>query len=141
VKACCISLYMCKVGQNHTYVYGIFGREITKYTAIHGVYIQFGLILCACSYVFSHVQGKVTAHSEAHHAETRWFWQRALDLVNDKKASVAWLQQAVPDTIAEWWSILLFGLVREGEKGCLTPLRSGGAYCCLDWCVRGKRGA
>jgi len=33
-----------RVGQNHIYIrciYGIFGREITKYTVIYGVYIRF----------------------------------------------------------------------------------------------------
>jgi len=33
---------MCRVGQNHTHIrciYGIFGREIIKYTVIYGVYI------------------------------------------------------------------------------------------------------
>ena len=35
---------MSRVGQNHIYIrciYGIFGREITKYTVIYGVYIRF----------------------------------------------------------------------------------------------------
>jgi hypothetical protein len=44
---------MCRVGQYHIYIYiygvytvvlagyGSFGREITKYTVIHGVYTQF----------------------------------------------------------------------------------------------------
>jgi hypothetical protein len=35
---------MCKVGQNHIYIpciYGNFGRKITKYTFIYGVYIRF----------------------------------------------------------------------------------------------------
>jgi len=35
---------MYRVGQNHIYircVYGNFGREITKYTVIYGVYIWF----------------------------------------------------------------------------------------------------
>jgi len=31
---------IARVGQNHT-LYGIFGRETTKYTVIYGVYIQF----------------------------------------------------------------------------------------------------
>ena len=33
-----------RVGQNHIYIrftYGIFGREVTKYTVIYGVYIRF----------------------------------------------------------------------------------------------------
>jgi hypothetical protein len=33
-----------RVGQNHIYIrcrYGIFGREITKYAVIYGVYIRF----------------------------------------------------------------------------------------------------
>jgi hypothetical protein len=35
---------MARVGQNHiytVYIYGIFGREIIKYTIIYGVYIRF----------------------------------------------------------------------------------------------------
>ena len=34
-------LHMCKVGQNHIYIrciYGIVGRDITRYTVIYGVY-------------------------------------------------------------------------------------------------------
>uniref|UniRef100_A0A6S8IP71 VTT domain-containing protein n=1 Tax=Dunaliella tertiolecta TaxID=3047 RepID=A0A6S8IP71_DUNTE len=56
-------------------------------------------------------QAKVTAHSAAHHAETRWFWHRGLDMLKDRDARMAWLQQAVPDTIAEWWSLVLLGLI------------------------------
>jgi hypothetical protein len=35
---------MSRVGLNHiytVYIYGIFGREITKYTVIYGVYMRF----------------------------------------------------------------------------------------------------
>jgi hypothetical protein len=35
-------LQIFRVGQNHIYIvciYGIFGREMTKYTVIYGVYI------------------------------------------------------------------------------------------------------
>jgi len=36
---------MCRVGQNHIYIYGVytvfFGGEITKYTVIYGAYIRF----------------------------------------------------------------------------------------------------
>ncbi|KAF5831341.1 hypothetical protein DUNSADRAFT_13280 [Dunaliella salina] len=56
-------------------------------------------------------QAKVTAHSAAHHAEARWFWHRGLDMLKDRDARMAWLQQAVPDTIAEWWSLVLLGLI------------------------------
>jgi hypothetical protein len=30
------------------FIYGIFGREITKYTAIYGVHIRFWPTLCIC---------------------------------------------------------------------------------------------
>jgi len=36
--------HMFRIGQNHIYIrfiYGIFGRESTKYTVIYGVYIRF----------------------------------------------------------------------------------------------------
>ena len=41
-----------RVGQNHMYIrciYGIFGREIIKYTAIYGVYrnVSYGLLGCS----------------------------------------------------------------------------------------------
>jgi len=39
-----LCLHMHRVGQTHIYIrciYGIFGREFTKYTVIYGVYIQF----------------------------------------------------------------------------------------------------
>ena len=42
---------MCRVGQNHIYiwcVYGIFGRKNTKYTVIYGVYIRFWPTLMMC---------------------------------------------------------------------------------------------
>jgi hypothetical protein len=39
---------MCRVGQHHIYIYiyirciyGIFGREVTKYSVIYVVYIRF----------------------------------------------------------------------------------------------------
>ena len=32
-------------------MYGIFGREITNYTVIHGVYIQFWPTLIMCAFV------------------------------------------------------------------------------------------
>jgi hypothetical protein len=47
----------CRVGQNHIYIrciYGIFGREFTKYTVIYGVFIRFWPpiwyvhIVCVC---------------------------------------------------------------------------------------------
>ena len=37
-------LRIIRVGQNHRYIrciYGIFGREVTKYTVTYGVYIRF----------------------------------------------------------------------------------------------------
>jgi len=40
--------HMSRVGQNHIYIrciYDIFGRGITKYTVIYGVYIRFWPIL------------------------------------------------------------------------------------------------
>jgi len=48
---------ICKVGQNHIYIpctYGIFGREITKYTVIYGVYIQFWPTLQLCHVRFAY---------------------------------------------------------------------------------------
>jgi len=57
---CCrliVASGMCRVGQSHIYIrciYGIFGREITKYTVIYGVYIRFwptlGMWAC-CTFV------------------------------------------------------------------------------------------
>jgi len=72
-------------------------------------------------------QAKVTAHSEAHHAEARWFWHRGLDVLKDPGSRKAWLQQAVPDTIAEWWSLLLLGLVGAPEVAwlCVAYQRLG----------------
>jgi hypothetical protein len=49
-RTCSVSVmvqtaYTVRVGQNHIYgiwcMYGIFGREITKYTVIYGDYIRF----------------------------------------------------------------------------------------------------
>jgi len=43
-----------RVGQNHictVYIYSIFGREITKYTVIYGVYIIYRVLansMCGC---------------------------------------------------------------------------------------------
>jgi len=42
---------VCRVGQNHIYkrcVYGVFGREITKSTALYGVFIRFWPTLEGC---------------------------------------------------------------------------------------------
>jgi hypothetical protein len=41
---------ICRVGQKHlnTVFYGIFGREIAKYTVIYGVYIRFWPTLAVC---------------------------------------------------------------------------------------------
>jgi len=47
---------MCRVGQNHiytVYIYGIFGREITKYTVIYGVHIRFWPTLRMCTFFYS----------------------------------------------------------------------------------------
>ena len=44
---------MCRVGQNHIYIrciYGIFGREITKYTVIYGVHVRFYQTLDMCGH-------------------------------------------------------------------------------------------
>ena len=54
VKGCCSLTpytHIFRVGQNHIYiryVYGIFGREITIYTVIYGVYIRFWPTLHIC---------------------------------------------------------------------------------------------
>ena len=54
MKSICIGTafgYICRVGQNHSYIgciYGIIGREITKYTVIYGVYIRFWPTLYIC---------------------------------------------------------------------------------------------
>ena len=40
----CHQVRICRVGQNHIYtrcIYGIFDREITKYTVIYSAYIWF----------------------------------------------------------------------------------------------------
>jgi hypothetical protein len=39
---------MCSVGQNYIYIYDFFGREITRYTVIYGVYIRFWPTLHMC---------------------------------------------------------------------------------------------
>ena len=41
---------MSRVGQNQCirFIYGIFGREITKFTVIYGVYIRFWPTLNMC---------------------------------------------------------------------------------------------
>ena len=56
----CVYTHMCRVGQNHIpirCIYGILGREITKYTIIYGVYKRFWptLYMCACANVYVHV--------------------------------------------------------------------------------------
>ena len=39
---CCVLSYtLIRLSKKHIYIYGIFGREITKYTVINGVYIRF----------------------------------------------------------------------------------------------------
>jgi hypothetical protein len=45
-QECVLQSSMPRAGQNHTYdasdmsAYGIFGRETTEYTVMHGVYIR-----------------------------------------------------------------------------------------------------
>jgi hypothetical protein len=46
---------VCRVGQNHIYtrcIYGIFGRELTKYMVTYGAYIRFWPTLAICGDVF-----------------------------------------------------------------------------------------
>jgi hypothetical protein len=60
---CFLMLVMYRVGQNHIYIYihifiqciyGIFGREITKYTVIYGVYIYNCTVLAILCQVLSY---------------------------------------------------------------------------------------
>lgn len=67
-------------------------------------------------------QAKVTAKAAAHLAEQRWWWQRLADTLRDRQALAAWAQAMVPDTIAEWWSIILVALVGVFVVSCINTL-------------------
>jgi hypothetical protein len=48
-----MATYTCRLARtiNIRFIYGIFGREITKYTVISGVYIRFWTTLYMCAQV------------------------------------------------------------------------------------------
>lgn len=68
----------------------------------------------------THAQAKVAAKAAEHRAETRWFWQRAADVVRDKEALGAWAYRALPDTVSEWWTLLLIALVGSFVVSCIN---------------------
>jgi len=46
-----LTMYVCRVGQNHiypVYIYGNFGRKITIYMVIYGAYVRFWPTLYKC---------------------------------------------------------------------------------------------
>jgi len=61
---------ICRVGQNHIYIYirwiyGIFGRRITEITVIYGVYIRLWPILTIC--LCAHTTNRNIKHSKSAH--------------------------------------------------------------------------
>jgi hypothetical protein len=67
----------------------------------------------------------VSAKAAAHLAEERWWWQRWVAAATDKDTVLAWAKGAVPDTVAEWWSILLLALVSMFVISCVDALAQG----------------
>ncbi len=55
-------------------------------------------------------------------AETTWWYQRAYQTLRDPGALAAWGRAAVPDTIAEWWNILLLFLVGVFAVSCIDTM-------------------
>lgn len=62
----------------------------------------------------------MAAKAAAHHAETRWWWQRAADVLQSKEALRGWAIESVPDTIAEWWGLVLVVMVGAFVVSCIN---------------------
>mmetsp|Transcript_2335 Transcript_2335/g.5234 ORF Transcript_2335/g.5234 Transcript_2335/m.5234 type:complete len:435 (+) Transcript_2335:584-1888(+) len=67
-------------------------------------------------------KAKVTAKAAAHRAEERWWWDRALDKFRSRQAFGVWARDLVPDTIAEWWGLLMLVLVGWFALSCVQTL-------------------
>uniref|UniRef100_A0A7S0R933 Vacuole membrane protein 1 n=1 Tax=Chlamydomonas leiostraca TaxID=1034604 RepID=A0A7S0R933_9CHLO len=65
-------------------------------------------------------QAKVAAKAAEHHAETRWWYHRAADVVTSRDALQQWAINAVPDTIAEWWGLVLVVMLGAFVVSCVN---------------------
>ncbi|KAL6751502.1 hypothetical protein V8C86DRAFT_2777070 [Haematococcus lacustris] len=70
-------------------------------------------------------QAKVLAKAAEQQMEQRWWWQRLWDGVQQPQQLSQWARVAVPDTIAEVWSLLLFVLVGTFAVSCVNTLAQG----------------
>eukprot|EP00199_Chlamydomonas_sp_CCMP681_P002152 CAMPEP_0119112770 /NCGR_PEP_ID=MMETSP1180-20130426/41649_1 /TAXON_ID=3052 ORGANISM="Chlamydomonas cf sp, Strain CCMP681" /NCGR_SAMPLE_ID=MMETSP1180 /ASSEMBLY_ACC=CAM_ASM_000741 /LENGTH=424 /DNA_ID=CAMNT_0007100469 /DNA_START=92 /DNA_END=1366 /DNA_ORIENTATION=- len=68
-------------------------------------------------------QVQVTAKAAAHQAGSQWWWQRMAAV--DRQTLSAWAKSAVPDTIAEWWTILLVMLIGMFVVNCINASAQG----------------
>lgn len=60
------------------------------------------------------------AKSAAHRAESRWWYERSLDVFKSKEALIGWLHGLIPDTLSEVWSLLLLVLVGTFAVSCIN---------------------
>ena len=64
------------------------------------------------------------AKSAAHLAETRWWWRRALDRLQDLAATPGELRRVavglIPDTVAEVWSWVMVLLMAAFTVSCVN---------------------
>lgn len=73
-------------------------------------------------------QNRVSAKVAAHAAETRWFYQRALDNLRSPPALRSWLYGLLPDTVSEIWTVVLLSLVGVFAMSCINTF----AQLCQD---------
>lgn len=73
-------------------------------------------------------QGRVSAKVAAHAAETRWFYERALDNFSSPPAFRSWLYGLIPDTVSEIWTIVLVSLISMFAMSCINTF----AQLCQD---------
>eukprot|EP00198_Chlamydomonas_reinhardtii_P006877 XP_001696213.1 predicted protein [Chlamydomonas reinhardtii] len=73
---------------------------------------------------FIKTTGQVLAKSAAHLAETRWWWRRALDRLQDLAATPGELRRVavglIPDTVAEVWSWVMVLLMAAFTVSCVN---------------------
>lgn len=71
-------------------------------------------------------QAKVSAHAAAHRAETRWFWQRQFEdvqqVVSSRESFGAWAYAMIPDTVAEAWGWFMAVMVGMFAVSCINAL-------------------
>ena len=70
-------------------IYGTFGREITKYTVIYGVYIRFWPTLCMCTrlrQMHSTISRRVSKWRSYTHGHTRTSWRCVAEMFSNTRS-------------------------------------------------------